>query len=70
MFSRTLPASQEMSESIRNALVKCSAVAMAFTVRITFLFGIKVTLSSYRQCILMVFYEKYRVFCIFVGERR
>lgn len=67
MFSRTLPASQEMSESIRNALVKCTAVAMAFT---TFLFGIKVTLSSYRQCILMVFYEKYRVFCIFVGERR
>ena len=51
-------------------LVTVNAMATAEHFRITFLFGIKVTLSRYRQCILMVFYEKYRVLCIFVGKRR
>ena len=68
MFSSTLQPRNVRIDP--KCLVKCSAVAMAFTVRITFLFGIKVTLPSYRQCILMVFYEKYRVLCIFVGKRR
>ena len=66
MFSSTLQPRKKCpnrSEMLSEVFCSCHGV-------ITFLFGIKVTLPSYRQCILMVFYEKYRVLCIFVGKRR